>query len=166
MRDERNYWFTRDEEPKDEKLLGCLYGASAALFLFVAMLLCLLFSGCKSVKYVPVIEHHTDTIQITKQQRDSIWLHDSIYVSEKQKGDTIYMWQERWHTKYIEKIKTDTIYEHKVDSVGVPYPVEVKVEKQLNWWQKFRLTLGDTALIALFGLLLYGGWKIYRKFSL
>lgn len=166
MRDERNYWFTRDEEPKDEKLLGCLYGASAALFLFVAMLLCLLFSGCKSVKYVPVIEHHTDTIQITKHQRDSIYLKDSTHVSETQHGDTILMKITEWHTKYVDRAVHDTTYVATHDTIPKPYPVEVKVEKSLNWWQKFRLTLGDTALIALFGLLLYGGWKIYRKFSL
>ena len=169
MTNEQNYWFTNEKENQrryDAKLLGCLYGTSAGIFLFLALLLCLLFGSCKSVKYVPVVEHHTDTTYVTKQARDSIWLHDSIYVSEKQKGDTILLTSIKWHTKYIEKLRTDTIYEHKVDSVGVPYPVEVKVEKPLNWWQKFRLTLGDTALIALLGFVLFGLWKLYRKFSL
>lgn len=128
------------------------------------LLLTILVAGCKTKTVVVTVpEVRTDTTYITKQQRDSIWLHDSIYVSEKQKDDTIYLYQERWHTKYIEKLRTDTIYEHKVDSVGVPYPVEVKVEKQLNWWQKTRMNVGTIALILL---LCWGVWqaaKLYLK---
>lgn len=128
------------------------------------LLLTILVAGCKTKTVVVTVpEVRTDTTYITKQQRDSIWLHDSIYVSEKQKDDTIFLYQEKWHTKYIEKLRTDTIYEHKVDSVGVPYPVEVKVEKQLNWWQKTRMNVGTIALILL---LCWGVWqaaKLYLK---
>lgn len=128
------------------------------------LLLTILVAGCKTKTVVVTVpEVRTDTTYITKQQRDSIWLHDSIYVSEKQKDDTIFLYQEKWHTKYIEKLRTDTIYEHKVDSVGVPYPVEVKVEKQLNWWQTTRMNVGTIALILL---LCWGVWqaaKLYLK---
>lgn len=142
--------------------MGTLKRIKVAVY---GLLVTVLLAGCKTKTVVVTVpEVRTDTTYITKEQRDSIWLHDSIYVSEKQKDDTIYLYQERWHTKYVEKLKTDTIYEHKVDSVGVPYPVEKLVEKKLNWWQKFRLTLGDTALIALLGLLIYGAFKIYKKF--
>ena len=154
----------KNKGKNDTRLLGCIYGVSAAITLFLVLFMCLVFGSCKSVKYVPVIEHRTDTIQITKHQRDSIWLHDSIRVNEKQKGDTIWLEVERWHTKYIEKQVHDTTYVATHDTIPDPYPVEVKVEKQLSWWQRLRLTLGDTALIALLGLLIYGGWKIYRKF--
>ena len=37
----------------------------------------------------------TDTDYITKQQRDSFYLHDSIHIKER--GDTV--WIERWHTR-------------------------------------------------------------------
>ena len=121
-------------------------------------------ASCKTKTVVVTVpEVRTDTTYITKEQRDSIWLHDSIYVSEKQKDDTIYLYQERWHTKYVEKIKTDTIYQHKVDSVGVPYPVEVKVEKKLNWWQNMRMTLGTIALIGIFLWIVGQGIKLYMK---
>lgn len=121
-------------------------------------------ASCKTKTVVVTVpEVRTDTTYITKEQRDSIWLHDSIYVSEKQKDDTIYLYQERWHTKYVEKVKTDTIYQHKVDSVGVPYPVEVKVEKKLNWWQNMRMTLGTIALIGIFLWIVGQGIKLYMK---
>lgn len=134
------------------KKMACLLAAIVAL------------ASCKTKTVVVTVpEIRTDTTYITKEQRDSIWLHDSIYVSEKQKDDTIYLYQERWHTKYVEKVKTDTIYQHKVDSVGVPYPVEVKVEKKLNWWQNMRMTLGTIALIGIFLWIVGQGIKLYMK---
>ena len=128
------------------------------------LLLTMVLAGCKTKTVVVTVpEVRTDTIQITKQQRDSIWLHDSIFISEKQKDDTIYLYQERWHTKYIEKIKTDTIYEHKVDSVGVPYPVPKYVEKNLNWWQKTRMGVGSIALILLLCWCVWQAAKFYLR---
>ena len=128
------------------------------IIILLAAITCL--CGCKTTKYVYVPEVRTDTLVITKQQRDSIWMHDSIYVSEKQKGDTIYLQLERWHTKYVEKELHDTIYQSKTDSVAVPYPVEVKVEKALSWWQKTRIHLGEVML----GLLLIAvGYGVYRR---
>jgi len=123
----------------------------------------LLLAGCKTTKYVYVPEVRTDTCYITKQQRDSIWLHDSIYVSEKQKGDTIYLQLERWHTKYVEKELHDTIYQHKVDSIAYPVEVIKEVKKDLNWWQKTRIHLGELMLALLLVLIGVGVYKL-RKF--
>ena len=81
--------------------------------------LALLMCSCKSIEYVPVIEHHTDSVYLTKVQRDSVYSHDSVYIKEK--GDTVLI--ERWHTKYIEKQVHDTTYISKHDSIPVPYEV-------------------------------------------
>ena len=132
------------------------------IIILLAAITCL--CGCKTTKYVYVPEVRTDTLVITKQQRDSIWMHDSIYVSEKQKGDTIYLQLERWHTKYVEKELHDTIYQSKTDSVAVPYPVEVKVEKALSWWQKTRIHLGEVMLGLLLIAVGYGVYKLRRFF--
>lgn len=123
----------------------------------------MLLSGCKTTKYVYVPEVRTDTLVITKAQRDSIWMHDSIYITEKQKGDTIYLQLEKWHTKYVEKEMHDTIYQSKVDSI--PYPVEVikEVQKKLSWWQKTRIHLGELMLCLLLVLIGIGVYKL-RKF--
>lgn len=54
-----------------------------------------------------------DTIIKTIFQRDSILLHDSIYVKEK--GDSVYIYKERWNTKIV--LKYDTLYKLKTDTV-------------------------------------------------
>jgi hypothetical protein len=118
-------------------------------------------TSCKSVEYVPVIEHHTDTLIQMNVQRDSIYVHDSISVT--QKGDTIRI--DRWHTKYVEKQVHDTTFVSKTDSIPQPYPVEVKVEKQLTWWQNFKLHLGGIVIwcALLVGVILLARWWLRQK---
>ena len=114
----------------------------------IVILVALLLVGCKTKERVVTVEKvRNDTTYITKHQRDSVWLHDSIHVTEK--GDTIRI--ERWHTKYVERATHDTLYQHKTDSVPVPYPVEKLVERELSWWQQTRMHLGE-ALLAIAGI--------------
>jgi len=127
--------------------------------LCLVILVALLMAGCKTKERVVTVEKvRNDTTYITKHQRDSVWLHDSIHVTEK--GDTIRI--EKWHTKYIEKATHDTLYQHKTDSVPVPYPVEKLVERELSWWQQTRMHLGE-ALLALAGIAVVV-FVIRRKF--
>ena len=114
----------------------------------IAILVVVLMAGCKTKERVVTVEKvRTDTTYITKHQRDSVWLHDSIHVTEK--GDTIRI--ERWHTKYIEKATHDTLYQATHDTIPQPYPVEKLVERKLTWWQQTRIHLGE-ALLALAGI--------------
>lgn len=117
-------------------------------------------AGCKTHERIVEVERvRTDTTYITKHQRDSIWLHDSIHVRER--GDTV--WMERWHTKYIERLRHDTLYRARIDSIPVPYPVEKLVPRQLTWWQRTRIHLANIVLLVL---LFYAGtrlWKFYKK---
>ena len=114
----------------------------------LVILVALLLVGCKTKERVVTVEKvRNDTTYITKHQRDSVWLHDSIHVTEK--GDTIRI--ERWHTKYIEKATHDTLYQATHDTIPQPYPVEKLVERKLTWWQQTRMHLGE-ALLALAGI--------------
>lgn len=121
----------------------------------IITIIMLAFCSCKSVEYVPVIEHKTDTVIQTKVQRDSVWLHDSISVKEK--GDTIRI--EKWHTKYVEKQVHDTTYISKTDTVPQPYPVTEYVEKKLSTWQVVLMTIGT---LTLMGILIFIVLKLKR----
>jgi hypothetical protein len=103
-------------------------------------------------------EVHHDSIYFTKVQRDSVWLHDSISVKEK--DDTIRI--EKWHTKYIEKQVHDTTYVAKIDSTPVPYEVIKEVPAKLSKTQKGLMTLGIMTLMA--GVIFGAFWlkKILR----
>ena len=116
-----------------------------------------MLSGCTTTKYITVPVSHTDTLIITKHQRDSIYLRDSTHVSEQQHGDTIILKVTKWRTEYRERAVHDTIYESHTDSVPYPVPVEVieEVTRQLTWWQQLRLNLGSIflGLMGLMGLI-------------
>ena len=108
----------------------------------IGMIICALCSSCTTTKYVPVIEHKTDTLIQTNLQRDSIYVHDSITVS--QQGDTVRI--EKWHTKYVEREVHDTLYQAVHDSIPQPYPVIKEVPAELTWWQHFRISLANILL--------------------
>lgn len=119
----------------------CAWG----LWICVLMMIALWLTSCTTTRVVTVEKVKTDTTYITKQQRDSIWLHDSIHVTER--GDTIRI--ERWHTKYIEREVHDTLYRAKTDSIPVPYEVIKEVPRQKSWFERTMFSVGIIALMAL-----------------
>lgn len=161
-----DYWNQADKDQykgmtdKEKLRAGCWQMIIYIVAVSIGMIVCSFFTSCKSVEYVPVIEHHTDTLIVNKTAHDSIYVHDSTYIHEK--GDTV--WYERWHTKYIERETHDTIFQHRIDSIPKPYPVEkrVEVEKPLSWWQKTTMYAGDAMLLLLLGLIIYGIVKLRR----
>ena len=108
---------SKEGQPK----YGCFQVLAILIGFLIAMAICALCS-CSTTKYVPVPEFHTDTLLLTRNIWDSIYVHDSTYVREA--GDTILI--ERWHTQWRDRWRTDTIYQSKRDSI--PYPVEVTKE--------------------------------------
>ena len=108
-------------------------------------------AGCKT-REVVVTEHHTDTLRLTQHHRDSIYLHDSTFVREYIQGDTVRIVTEMWHTKYRDRLKTDTLYRSRTDSVPVPYPVIKEVKKPLTMIEK---ALMGTGIGSIVGILFY-----------
>ena len=120
------------------------------------VLILLLLSGCKSVKYIPVKTTETRTDYVDRFKTDSVHVRDSVFVMMQ--GDTVY--RDRWHTEYREVYIRDTIHVSERDTIREPYPVEIvkekyKVPKSL-WW----------LVILLAGLSVPSILKILRKLKL
>lgn len=141
---------------REKSYKGCFWSLVLAI-MTIAIVVLTLFS-CTTEKMVTVEKVRTDTTYITKWQRDSVWLHDSIYVSEK--GDTIRI--ERWHTKYMEKQVHDTIFVATHDTIPKPYPVIEEVPAELSWWQNIRIWIGNIFLMAMAAGSACLGWRIWR----
>ena len=114
-----------------------------------------LLSGCTTTKYVPVIEHTTDTLVQRVVERDSIHVHDSIRVSEK--GDTVTI--ERWHTQYRDRWHHDSVYIARHDTIPQPYHVTEYVERSRS---KFEWMLIIVGITALFGGILWLANKVKK----
>lgn len=133
-------------------------------WLFIGMLvgfIIFFLSGCTTTEYVTVEKVRTDTVNHSKVLRDSVWMHDSVYIKEK--GDTVTV--ERWHTEWRERLLFDTLLIATHDTIPKPYPVIKEVEKSLSWWQRIRLYLGDGMLVFLLVVAAYYGYKAYRVFK-
>lgn len=152
-------WYYHQREQKSK------YSYKACFFCFVGIIvfvvLSMLLSGCKSIQYVPVETVRTEYVTKTDTflQKDSVRLHDSVYIHSK--GDTV--WYEKWHTKYRDKIVTKIVIDSfiKTDSIQVPYPVEKKLTK----WQKLKMDMGGIALsVCLFAVVIFiVSWLVRRK---
>lgn len=133
-------------------------------WLFVGALIGLIvvfFASCTTEKVVTIEKVRTDTTTVTKWQMDSVWLHDSVYVSEK--GDTVRV--ERWHTKYIEKLAHDTVRIATHDSIPQPYPVEKELPAELTWWQSVRIWIGNIFLLLLAACACCFGWRMWKVYK-
>lgn len=92
--------------------------------------------GCSSLwKAQERVVYKHDTLAV--HHRDSIHLRDSIYIREWVKGDTVYV--DRFRDRYLYRDRWRDSILVKVDSVAVERTKEVKVEKPLNAWQRFRI---------------------------
>ena len=127
---------------------------SAIFLLYVLAIVCLL-CGCKQVQYVPVETVRLDSIYLTQTLRDSIYKYDSIYVRDK--GDTVFV--DRYRYLFVDKLRRDTMYISRIDTLRVPYPVE----KELTRWQQFRLDVGGYAIFAVvIVILIVVGYMVYK----
>ena len=113
------------------------------------------FSSCTRTMYVPVTSVQHDSIYLHTHSRDSIVVRDSVTIREK--GDTV--WLTRWRTEYRDRIRTDTAYIERRDSIQVPYPVERKLSRK----ERLYMSAGRVAVpLACAGIALATIW-IYRR---
>ena len=122
--------------------------------------LCLMLVGCKTT-YVPIEKEVVkyDSIYIQSIKVDSIKEVDSVFVNTYIKGDTIYQDKYKYVYRYKDKLRIDTMFVERVDSV---LEKPVMVEKQLSWWQKFKQDIGGMAIGIALILLLYFAYKIFK----
>ena len=67
------------------------------------------------------------------QRSDNVVVHDSVFVSERQRGDTVYLtrveWRDRWRTQMVH----DTVVDVRVQKEVVQLPPERYVPKFYRW---------------------------------
>ena len=139
----------------DEVLNGCLTGImkiGAVAFLLTSIIwLC----GCRTKtvvveKIVPEV-HYQDVVKV---QKDSVYLHDSIFNTEYLQGDTIVKYKYAQKTLFRERVLHDTLI--KVDSI--PYEVKTTVERKKKDYKGWFAFGGLLAAVVLYII-----WRIRRK---
>lgn len=133
----------------EDKIVEYLARMFSIIIFGVVIAVLISMCSCTRTVYVPQTTVQRDSIYITQYKRDSIYMRDSIF--QWLKADTMYI--EKWHTKYVERLSTDTLYIEKNDTIREAYAVE----KPLTYIQKAWIKLGKlsvgflfTTLIAIF----------------
>ncbi len=122
-------------------------------WVFIIAVLCLF--SCRSIKYVPVETVKTEKEYIDRVKRDSIHVHDSVFVLVK--GDTVF--KDKYHIVYRDRLIHDTVSINNTDTIQVPYPVE----KPLSRWQNLKLQVGGFSIVAIIVVILIVVGKIVYK---
>ena len=128
---------------------------------FILIILCL--AACKSVSCVESVisEVESQKLNVESQRNiDTIYQHDSIYIREIQRGDTIYLtrteWRDRWRIREVHDTIHNTEYVTKIEYQDrvIEKPPEKYVPK---------LYKGCAWALGVIGLLAIGYWALRRK---
>ena len=85
---------------------------SRSLMLILSMM-CLILLSCRSLEPTISGTHNLSLIAHTSHH-DTVVLRDSVFISERQRGDTIYLtrteWRDRWRTQIVHDTIRNTEY--------------------------------------------------------
>ena len=123
------------------------------------LLLLFVLVSCKSVEPTTLLNTTQDYSTSTQTTVDTVVVHDSVYVREVMRGDTIYLtrteWRDRWRIREVH----DTIHDTQYITQTIEHPPEKYVPKFYKWCTGLFL-----AIIA--GVILYYVLKIVIRYYL
>lgn len=113
-------------------------------------------TSCSVARFQPATDTYTGEVRV-----DSVMVLDSVYIDRirviREKADTVYVFDTKteYKYKYRDRVKVDTlILTQKVTETQLK-------EKELTWWQKFRLN-GFWWLLGIIGV--FALWKIAKLY--
>ena len=120
-----------------------LFWKSATFVRVLSMgIIILVSASCSSTKSMPVVQSNDTTSFIQRSARvDTVYLHDSVFVSEKMRGDTVYLTRAEWRDRWRTRVERDTIMDVRVEKEVVQLPPERYVPKFYKWCTGLLLTI-------------------------
>ena len=104
---------------------------------------------------MPVMQSNDTTSFIQRSARvDTVYLKDSVFVSEKQRGDTVYLTRVEWRDRWRTRVERDTVMDVRVEKEVVQLPPERYVPKFYKWC---------TGLLFALLTLMVARWWLKRK---
>ena len=100
--------------------------------MLILCMMCLMSVSCKSLDPA-IVASATSATSAATHTHDTLVMHDSIYVREVLKGDTLYLtrieYRDRWRTQIVH----DTIQDTQVVEKVIELPPERYVPKFYKW---------------------------------
>ena len=120
--------------------------------MLILCMMCLFLLSCRSLEPTISGTHNLSLIAHTSHH-DTVVLRDSVFVSEKQRGDTVYLTRVEWRDRWLTRVERDTVMDVRVEKEVVQLPPERYVPKFYKW-----CTIALWAIIAL----VIGYWAMRR----
>ena len=89
--------------------------------------------SCRSVSSVQEVRSSEVQKFSVARSVDTIYLHDSVFISERQKGDTVYLTRTEWRDRWRTRIERDTVVDVRVEKEVVQLPPQRYVPKFYKW---------------------------------
>ena len=119
----------------------------------------LVSASCSSTKSMPVVQNNDTTSFIQRSARvDTVYLRDSVFVSEKQRGDTVYLTRVEWRDRWRTRVERDTVVDVRVEKEVVQLPPERYVPPFYK-----RCTIAFWAIVAVATIVVIGRFAIGRR---
>ena len=80
---------------------------------------------------------------------DTIYRHDSVYVREVQRGDTVYLTRTEWRDRWRTRVERDTVVDIRVEKEVVQLPPERYVPKFYKWCTALLWVIGILMLLRI-----------------
>ena len=137
-----------------------LFWKSATFVRVLSMGIIILAStSCSSTKSMPVVQSNDTTSFIQRSARvDTVCLRDSVFVSEKMRGDTVYLTRVEWRDRWRTRVERDTVMDVRVEKEVVQLPPERYVPPFYK-----RCTVALWAIVAVATIVVIGRFAIGRR---
>ena len=112
--------------------------------------------SCKSHRYgLDALRAVQDSVALYSVVRsvDTVVVRDSVFVSERQKGDTVYLTRVEWRDRWRTRIERDTVVDVRIEKEVVQLPPERYVPP---FYKRCTIALW------VIGLLAIGYWAMRR----
>ena len=109
------------------------------------------FVSCRSVEHCSTVVQNGSELFNVVRSVDTIVVRDSVFISERQRGDTIYLTRTEWRDRWRTRIERDTVVDVRVEKEVVQLPPERYVPKFYRW-----CTFALWAIIAIATIVVIG----------
>ncbi len=120
----------------------------SSLFLFFLLV------SCRSLEHSSTVVQNGSELFNVVRSADTVVVRDSVFVSERQKGDTVYLTRTEWRDRWRTRVERDTVVDVRVEKEVVQLPPERYVPKFYKW-----------CTVLLFALLtvVFARWWLKRR---
>ena len=77
---------------------------------------------------------------------DTVLLHDSVFIQERTKGDTVYLTRTEWRDRWRTRIERDTVVDVRVEKEIIELPPERYVPRFYKWCTGLLFAIGLWAI--------------------